>query len=186
MRSAGLMLLLALLVPAAAQAKRPPVVGTCGGANAGGTFAGAFADRSRNVIVGPLSLPFAASHTDVSPALINRFGGDKFPVLLREGRTATIRIAKALRPVPAGYERVPLAEAAFSVRGRPVRSLVFRACPRGEAQNVVDGVRVTFWMLWITVRAPACVYLDISIDGKRTRKRTTSWGAGACPRRSAA
>src|SRR5215207_8613960 len=169
MRSAGLMLLLALVVPAAAQAKRPPVVGTCGGANAGGTFAGAFADRSRNVIVGPLSLPFAASHADSSPDLINRFGGDKFPVLLREGRTATIRIAKALRRGADGWERVPLAEAGLLRRARPVRKLRFRACPRGQAQNVVDGRRVTFWMLWMTVRAPACIYIDVSIDGKRVR-----------------
>jgi hypothetical protein len=184
MRSAPLMVLLLvpLLAPVTAQAKVP--VGTCEGANAGGSFPEAFTNRERNVVVGPLSLPWAAGHADVSPDLINRFGGDKFPVLLREGRSATIRIAKALRPTAAGYERVPLAEAGFVRREQPVRNLAFTACRRGQAENVVDkGVRVTFWMLWMKVRAPACVYLDISIDGKAVRKRTTSWGAGACPRR---
>jgi hypothetical protein len=178
------LVVLPLLLPLTAQAKAP--LSTCAGANAGGSFPAAFTDRAQNLVVGPLSLPFATRHADVSPDVINRFGGDKFPVLLREGRTATIRIAKALRPGAAGYERVPLGEAGFLRRDRPVRKLVFAACPQGEAQNVVDDRRVTFWMLWMKVRAPACVYLDISIDGKRTRKRTTSWGAGACPARRAA
>jgi hypothetical protein len=183
MRSARLIVLAALLLlaPASAQAKEGRFTGSCEGANSGGSFSGAFADRTKNIVVGPLSLPWAAGHTDVSPATINRFGGDKLPVLLREGRTAKIRTAKALR----GGEAVPLGEANFPIAGHPARTLRFAGCPRGKAKNVVDGIPVTFWMLWISVRAPVCVYLDISIDGKPARKRTMSMGAGACPRRAA-
>jgi hypothetical protein len=186
MRSARLIvavLAVALLAPAAAQAKSGRVVEPCEGRNFGGAFPSAYSDVGRNIVVGPLVLAGGNSHTDLSPASINRFGGDKLAVLLLANRTASVRISKALRPTAAGYVAAPLSEANFAAGGG-TRKLLFKSCPPETPRtNVVENRRVTFWMNWISVVAPVCVYLNIRINGGPVRKRTMSMGAGACPQR---
>jgi hypothetical protein len=183
MRSLGLVALtvLVLVAPATAQARSRAVAGCQDRIGAG--FSKRGEDRRQSIVVGPLSLVGAKDRADYTQAQIDRFGGDKFPVVLEHGRTATVRIVRAVRRTAAGYEAVPAGDVRFG-RETSAPKMRFVACsgPLGFGDEV-DGRAATAWMLWFSVKEPVCVYLRIAIDGRAPRRRAMSYGAGVCPRR---
>src|SRR3954447_24031045 len=56
-------------------------------------FAGAFTSR-RNLVVGPLVL-VGGAYTDA--ATVRKFGGNKFPLLVRAGHVVTLQLASSAR-----------------------------------------------------------------------------------------
>ncbi|HWM09794.1 MAG TPA: hypothetical protein VNO82_10620 [Solirubrobacteraceae bacterium] len=140
--------------PAAArEAEPPPAEATenCS-TRSEATFAGAY-KSPRNLVVGPLAL-VGGAYTD--PGTVREFGGNKFPLLVRAGRTVTIRVAGAARlaygPLPEGEIRLRDA----------YRSVTFKACRRRGT---------TFWSGFVLTPEPACVALDVYIDGSLVPRR---------------
>ena len=90
------------------------------------SFPKAFTDR-RNVVVGPLVLIGAAS---TSAATVRRFGGNKFPALVRAGHRVTVALspqhAPGRRPRLRAAPRGRRVEAARRAPGRDLRRLPAR------------------------------------------------------------
>ncbi len=143
-----------------------PALVTCAGRSVA-DFPGAFRDR-RNLVSGPLAMMGGGAFTDA--ATVRRFGGNKFPLLVRAGHTVTVTIAPASRRLAAlGYGPAP--------QGRELvlrdahRAITFVACPRGKSGgSSADGEPVTFWSGFVLAGAPACVGLDVVADGRPRRR----------------
>ena len=176
------LLAFALLVPAPASARGTRAVASCANRSIAG-FPNAYANRAENIVVGPLSIIRGKGHADSDPASINRFGGDKLPFILRQGHTATVALRRALRPAAGGgWEPAPAGQVHFSWE-RNVTGFRFVACPRGHKNDSTgDGRPATFWMSTISVVAPVCVYLRVTVDGGRAVRRTMPMGTPDCPR----
>jgi len=120
-------------------------------------FPGAYRD-DENLVVGPLALVGAGTMT--SARTIASVGGNKFPALLRPGHTVTLRIAASARGIAAlGYGPLPQGEITL---GDAHDTVTFEACPHR---------RVTFWSGAVVTPEPACVPLDVYIDGGSTPTR---------------
>jgi hypothetical protein len=131
----------------------------------GANFPAAFADPD-NLVVGPLVLVGGGAYTD--PATVREFGGNKFPLLVRAGHTASIVIAADARPFARlGYGPLPQGET--KLRDAYV-SATFIACRPGRSDSSADGEEVTFWSGFVLARRPLCVPLDISVDGTPPRR----------------
>jgi|GEM_PF-2925552 len=128
----------------------------------GARFPGAYRDRG-NLVVGPLALIGGATFTDAATA--RRFDGNKYPLLLRPGHTVTIALAPSAR-ANAGLSYGSHDD--FSTQTDDVISFV--ACSGRRSGSRADG-RVTFWSGFVTVREPACVPLDVHVDGTATPRR---------------
>ena len=160
----------AAITAAAAQAatgERPHgAVASCA-TRSGAKFPAAFTD-ARNVVVGPLVLIGAAS----TPAsTVRRFGGQKFPALVRAGHRVTIALSSRTRRVASlGYG--PLrATGPLSVRDGH-RVVTFIACRRGvRSGSSADGQPVTFWSGFVLTAAPRCVPLDVWVDDEPAPRR---------------
>jgi len=126
-------------------------------------FPGAYADR-RNLVAGPLALVGGATFTDAATA--RRFGGNKYPLLLRPGRTVTVALARTAR-ANAGLSYGSHEDG----DGDDSRdAITFTACSERRSGSRADG-RVTFWSGFVTVREPACVPLDVHLDGEASPRR---------------
>ena len=175
----------AAATPAPADPPRGVVVGCRSQSLA--DFPRAFGDR-RNLVAGPLVLVGGATYTDA--ATVREFGGNKFPLLVKAGHTATVRVAAAARgwaglfygPHPDGEARLRDAE----------HTLTFEACPPSKHQSTAPE-RVTFWSGFVMATRPGCVALDVFADGARTPRRVgielgrrCAMGPGTPPLRSCA
>jgi hypothetical protein len=130
----------------------------------GADFPGAFTDPG-NFVVGPLVL-VGGAYTD--PATVREFGGNKFPLLVRPGHTVTMAIApKARRFARLAYGPLPQGE--IKLRDA-YTSATFIPCRRGKSWSSADGKEVTFWSGFVLTRRPACLPLDIAIDGAPPRR----------------
>jgi hypothetical protein len=98
-------------VAAPARTVPQPVRADCSGRSEA-DFPRAFADP-RNLVVGPLALVGGGEATPA--AVIRRFGGQKFPLLVRAGHTVTVRIPASAHAA-AGLVRTTAAG-----RGAPAR-----------------------------------------------------------------
>jgi hypothetical protein len=127
-------------------------------------FPGAYADR-RNLVVGPLALVGASTFTDAATA--HRFGGNKFPLLVRAGHTVTVSVA------PSGRRAASLGYGSLARRDAGVRdghhTVTFVACSAAESLSTADGP-VTFWSGFVMVSEPRCVPLDVYVDDDRPRR----------------
>jgi hypothetical protein len=122
-------------------------------------FPGAFTDPV-NSVVGPFVLVGAAAPTSAAGAL--EIGGNKFPVLVREGHTALLVVPEEARGlVSLGYGPLPQGEIRYP-QGHP--AVDFTAC-------TPESRRVTFWSGGVLVRKPTCAPLDVYVDGHRTPQR---------------
>jgi hypothetical protein len=140
------------------------------------SFPGAFTDAA-NLVVGPLVLIGGAS-TDAST--VREFGGNKFPLLVKAGHTVTIRLALQ-PPQVAGLAYGPLPQGRETKLRDTYRSVTFVACrpgkatrryrPNGPSGSYADGENVTFWSGSVLTRAPACLPLDVYIDGASSPQR---------------
>ena len=130
-------------------------------------FPGAFADP-RNVVIGPLVLVGGAEST--SPSEIHRLGGQKFPLLLKAGHTATVQVVGSARTF-AGLGYIPR-----SYGGRTLRdsnqTITFVSCRTNETSgSSADGAPVTFWAGFVVATTPICVPLDIYVDRQPSPRR---------------
>ena len=129
-----------------------------------GTFPGAFTDRN-NLVAGPLVLLGGARRTPAR--VVRRHGGQKYPLLVRVGRTVTVHLPQSTHSDPG------LAYGRF--HENPKRTLKFVSCRRSA------GGRVTFWSGFVKTRTPNCVPIEIYSDGAQSpRSRSLSLGA-RCP-----
>jgi hypothetical protein len=151
----------------AATGERPHgAVASCA-SRSGASFPAAFTDH-HNVVVGPLVLIGAAS---TPAATVRRFGGQKFPALVRAGHRVTVALSPRTRRVASlGYG--PLhATGQLSVRDGH-RVVTFIACRRGvRSGSSADGEPVTFWSGFVLTAAPRCVPLDVWVDDEPAPRR---------------
>lgn len=139
-------------------------------------FPQAFTDR-RNLVVGPLVIVGGAY---TSAGTVRRFGGDKFPVLVKNGRSVTVAISgDARRHSGLGYGRLPQGQATLGDTRDAVR---FRACRRGRPSgSAAGGIGVTFWSGFVLTRAPACVPLEVYTGRRATPRRVGLPLGRRCP-----
>ena len=138
-------------------------------------FPGGFTSR-RNLVVGPLSL-IGGAFTD--PGTVREFGGNKFPLLVKAGHTVTIRLPKQARR-SAGLGYGPVAQGKNTLRDT-YRTVTFVACrpgkppprysPHGPSGSYADETAVTFWSGFILTDRPACIPLDVYVDGATAARR---------------
>jgi hypothetical protein len=126
----------------------------------GAEFSGAYTDPN-NLVVGPLSMIGAARFTD--RATVRAVGGNKFPLLVRAGHTVTVALAPEARTF-AGLAYGPLPQGKTKLRDT-YRAVTFVACSADKSISSADGLDVTFWSGAVLTSRPACVPLEISIDG---------------------
>src|SRR5919109_2792062 len=90
-------------------------------------FGPAFTDPG-NLVVGPLAMIGAADLT--SAGVVRRFGGQKYPLLVKAGHTVTVEVLAGARPF-AGLGYGPLPQGEITLEDAHA-SVTFKACGRGE------------------------------------------------------
>jgi hypothetical protein len=104
--------------------------------------------------------------------VIRAFGGQKFPLLVKAGHTVTVQIPPAVKG-SAGLGYGPLPQGGVELRDTH-DTVTFIACTRDEPSYSYEGQPlgpVTFWSGFVLTRAPACVPLDVYLDGKPSPRR---------------
>jgi hypothetical protein len=147
---------------------RAPRVGCSARSEA--NFPGAPADPD-NLVVGPLVL--IGGGTPTPAHVIQEFGGQKFPLLVRAGHTVTVHLPQSARNDP-GLAYGPFGD-------DPQRTITFVSCrldvPSGSSANGA----VTFWSGFVTTRTPSCVPLEVYVDDAPS-PRSVALSLGArCP-----
>jgi hypothetical protein len=142
------------------------------------SFPAAFSDPD-NVVIGPLVLNGAAY---TRPETVRRFGGNKFPVLVRAGHRVTVALSRRTRRV-AGLGYGPLPEGVALSPRDGHRVVTFIACRRGKPSgSTVDGDPVTFWSGFVVTASPRCVPLEVWVDDEPSPRRTAlRMGVPRCP-----
>jgi hypothetical protein len=168
---AGAALLLAARGPAAVSVHDGAVRETCA-TRSMADFPGAFTKR-RNLVAGPLALMGGATFTDA--ATVRRFGGNKFPLLVRAGHTVTVAVAPRARVVAAlGYGPLPQGEV---TRRDGHDKVTFVACrPDEDSGSRADGRPVTFWSGFVLIDTPLCLPLDVYADDRPRRRVALALG----------
>lgn len=140
-------------------------------------FPGAFTGDG-NLVVGPLVL-MGGTFTDANT--VRKFGGNKFPLLVKAGHTVTVQVAPRGRRV-AGLAYGPLPAGGAQMRDT-YTSVTFVACRLGgPSGSSADGVAVTFWSGFVLTRTPACVPLNIYVDKEPSPRRVGLSLGRRCPR----
>jgi hypothetical protein len=133
-------------------------------------FPGAFANP-RNLVVGPLVLIGGARPTPAG--VVEEFGGQKFPLLVRAGHTVTVHLPQSTHNDP-GLAYGPFGD-------DPQRTITFVSCRLGVPSGSSADGAVTFWSGFVTTSAPRCVPLKVYADDARSpRSAALSLGA-SCP-----
>lgn len=139
---------------------------TCAGRSEA-DFPGGFTKRA-NLVVGPLSM--SGGRLITTEATVREFGGNKFPLLVKDGHTVTVEIAVNARH-SASLAYGPLPEGEVELRDGH-HSVTFVACPvGGPSESHADAEPVTFWSGFVLVSEPLCVPLDVYIDGAEIPRR---------------
>ncbi|HVL97403.1 MAG TPA: hypothetical protein VM266_16220 [Solirubrobacteraceae bacterium] len=133
-------------------ASRPSAehVNRCGGRSMA-EFPNGFRDR-RNLVVGPLAMSGARTFTTAET--VREFGGNKFPLFVRNGRRVTIELTR-------GSARA--AGLSYGSRHGGHRVVRFVACRRNSGSTAGDAP-VTFWSGFVTARRPLCVRMRVWVD----------------------
>jgi hypothetical protein len=95
---------------------------------------------------------------------VREVGGNKFPLLVKAGHTATVRLAPDARAI-AGLAYGPLLPQGEVKLRDTFRRITFVACRPGRSPDRADGAEITFWSGFVLTRKPVCIPLDIAIDG---------------------
>jgi hypothetical protein len=133
-------------------------------------FPGAFADPD-NLVVGPLVL--IGGGTPTPAHVIQQFGGQKFPLLVRAGHTVTVHLPQSTRNDP-GLAYGPFGD-------DPQRTIAFVSCRLGVPSGSSADGAVTFWSGFVMTRTPSCVPLEVYADDARS-PRSVALSLGArCP-----
>jgi len=133
---------------------RPPAEHTnrCGGRSMA-TFPDAFRSP-RNLAAGPLAMMGAGTFT--TAATVREFGGNKFPLVVRNRHAVTVELTRDSARV-AGLHY-------GSAHGKH-RVVRFVACRRDSGSDA-DGDPVTFWSGYVRAERPVCVALRVWVDGR--------------------
>jgi hypothetical protein len=132
------------------------------------SFPGAYSDPA-NRVVGPFVLVGGATLT--STATAESVGGQKYPALMREGHTATVRVPEHARDlVSLGYGPLPQGQIRYE-HGH--EAVTFTACRPASS-------RVDFWSGAVLVRVPTCAPLDVYVDGASKPRRIELEVGAAC------
>ena len=163
----------AVLIPGAAHGHPTATRVTCAMRSAA-DFPNAYADP-HNLVVGPLAIVGAGGPT--SADTVARFGGNKFPVLVKPGHTVTVGVLPSLHGAAA------LAYGPNLVQGRSLtvrdgfQTETFVACGAGKPDSSTANGPVTFWSGFVLVDGPVCVRLDVSVDDRPAQRADIAMGA---------
>jgi hypothetical protein len=138
-------------------------------------FGPAFGDPA-NLVVGPLAMVGAAEFTP--PSVVRRFGGQKYPLLVKAGHSVTIEVPAGARTF-AGLGYGPLPEGEITLERAHPR-VTFIACEEGSGSSAEGPV--TFWSGALVANEPHCVPLDVFIDGEAVPRRVFIALGVRCPR----
>ena len=131
------------------------------------SFPGAYQDRD-NLVVGPLAMIGAGRLT--SAETVREFGGNKFPLLVRNRRRVTVAV-RGLRG-RAGLTHPPGPDGPVTLADDAHRVVTFVACRRGRGSGrVAPGRYITFWSGFVLTDAPRCVRLDVWVDDEPEPRR---------------
>ena len=166
-----LVVLAVVLTPLGLAAAKSPHGGheaSCAG-QSGASFPGAFTRRD-NLVAGPLSIIGAGGLT--TRATVDRFGGNKFPVLVRSGHTVTVELSRRANRSASLFYGSHGGGALTRTRVRDGHRVVtFRACSARRSRSDADGDPVTFWSGFVVVSKPMCLRLTVWIDAKPEARR---------------
>jgi len=156
-------LCLAGVAVASAASKRPEgAPATCRHQSSAG-----FDKSSRDLVVGPFILVGGRKYSP--PDVIARFGGQKYPALVRAGHRVVVEIVRAESPTTS------LFYADAKGDGREVsdghRVVDFRSCSEDRAGSAYGAHQATFWSGFILASKPRCVHLRVWVDRERTPRR---------------
>ena len=130
------------------------------------SFPDAFTSRD-NLVVGPLAM--IGARREMTPAGAREFGGTKYPLLVRAGRTVTVAVAKrsaSLFYASRGGGVLTRTEVADGHR-----AIRFQSCGPSDAESDADGDPVTFWSGFVVVAEPMCVRLRVWVGESRAPRR---------------
>jgi hypothetical protein len=127
-------------------------------------------------VTGPLVL-IGGAYTDTDT--VGRFGGNKFPLLVKAGHVVTVRLTRRARRIAGlAYGVMPQGETKLA---NTHRTITFVACrpgkaphrysPNGPSDSYADRTAVTFWSGFVMTRRAACLALEIYVDGERSPRR---------------
>lgn len=88
--------------------------------------------------------------------MIQQFGGQKFPLLVRAGHTVTVHLPQGTGSDP-GLAYGPFGD-------EPQRTIRFESCRHGVPSGSSADGAVTFWSGFVTTRTPRCVPLEVYAD----------------------
>ena len=132
-------------------------------------FPGAYTG-SGNLVVGPLAMIGAGRAT--SAETVARFGGNKFPALVRAGHTVTVELSRRARRSASLFYAIGGGGVLTQTRvGDGRRAITFRACSARRARSNADGAPVTFWSGFVVVSRPMCVRLTVWVDAEVAPRR---------------
>ena len=160
-----------------ASTPRPTPVGETCDTRSEAEFGGAFVDPV-NLVAGPFVLVGAGEPQPAS--VVETYGGQKFPVLVRAGHTVLVEVpADARGLVALGYGPLPQGEIEFA-EGHP--AVRFEACsPDGPSSSTAGpGKPVTFWSGFVLAAEPTCAPLDLYLDGSAEPQRVEIELGAAC------
>jgi hypothetical protein len=148
-------------------AQRPTPVGETCDTRSEAEFGGAFVDP-RNLVAGPFVLVGAGVRQPAG--VVEAYGGQKFPALVRAGRRVTVEVpAEARRLVALGYGPLPQGKIDFA-EGHP--AVRFEACAPGlSSSSAGPGAPVTFWSGFVLASGPTCAPLDVYVDDEAQPRR---------------
>ena len=126
-------------------------------------------DDPDNLVVGPFVLVGAALPTPAGT--VESIGGQKHPVLVRNGHEVTLRVPKSARDqISLGYGSLPQGDVGYR-DGHP--AVTFVGCGPGEDSGslVAPGEPITFWSGFVFALEPSCAPLDVHVDGEAEPQR---------------
>lgn len=135
-------------------------------------FPRAFTDPG-NLVVGPLVMVGAGRRTRADT--VREFGGNKFPLLVRNRRRVTVEVRSGETTLAYGPQ--PEGEVTWRQGDRAIR---FTACRRRSGSRG-GRRRVTFWSGFVLTSSPRCVRLRVSVGRKRSPRRAAIALGRKCP-----
>ena len=132
------------------------------------SFPDAYTSRD-NLVVGPLAM--IGARRFMTPEDARYFGGNKYPLVVRAGRTVTVAVARgdaSLFYASRGGGVLTETEVADGHR-----AIAFHACGPHRSGSDADGDPVTFWSGFVVVAEPMCVRLRVWVGESRAPRRAS-------------
>jgi hypothetical protein len=128
----------------------------------------------------------AAAYTPAS--VVRKFGGNKFPLLVKAGHTVTVRLSGGVEGLAGlaygglGKRRLPQGQVMLR---DTADTMTFVACPPGgPSGSHADGEQVTFWSGFVVTRTPSCLPLEVYVDDDPSPRQVGLALGARCPSRA--